>query len=73
MHLRWDVAPEAGVTYKIFRRQGESPWDHLEEAFKLTEYTDNSPPAGEVEYAVKAVDAAGNQSDAAYCKVRTGQ
>lgn len=73
VHLRWEPSPEAGVTYKIFRRQGEGGWEHLEEKFRLTEYTDGKPPAGEVEYAVKAVDAAGNQSDAVYCKVRTGQ
>ena len=72
VRLRWEPSPESRVTYKIFRRQGEEGWDHLEEAFKATEYTDSSPPAGEVEYAVKAVDAAGNQSTAVYCKVRTG-
>lgn len=70
--LRWEPSPEANVTYKVFRRQGEGGWTHLEEAFRQTEYTDGSPPAGDLEYAVKAVDAAGNQSDAVYCKVRTG-
>jgi predicted small lipoprotein YifL len=70
--LRWEPSPESNVTYKVFRRQGEGGWTHLEEAFRGTEYTDTSPPSGELEYAVKAVDAAGNQSDAVYCKVRTG-
>ncbi len=72
VQLRWEPPPEPDVTYKVFRRQGDGGWEHLEEAFKGTEYTDNAPPSGEVEYAVKSVDAAGNQSDAAYCKVRTG-
>ncbi len=72
VHLRWDAAPEGGVRYKIFRRQGSGGWDHLEEAFTGTEYTDTHPPEGAIEYAVKAVDAAGNQSDAAYCTARTG-
>jgi len=72
VQLRWEASPEPKVTYKIFRRQGEGGWDHLEEKFQVTEYTDTAPPSGEVEYAVKAVDAAGNQSDAVYCKVRTG-
>jgi len=72
VQLRWEASPEPKVTYKIFRRQGEGGWDHLEEKFQGTEYTDTAPPSGEVEYAVKAVDAAGNQSDAVYCKVRTG-
>jgi hypothetical protein len=72
VRLRWDASPEPKVRYKIFRRQGEGDWDHLEEAFKGTEFTDASPPSGEVEYAVKAMDAVGNQSDAVYCKVRSG-
>ena len=72
VQLRWEPSPEPNVTYKVFRRQGDGGWDHLEEAFKGTEYTDSTPPPGEVEYAVKAVDEAGNQSDAMYCKVRTG-
>ena len=70
--LRWDPSPEAGVTYKVFRRVGDGGWTHLEESFSGTEYTDSKPPVGEVEYAVKAVDAAGNQSEAAYCQARTG-
>ena len=72
VQLRWEPSLEGNVTYKVFRRQGDGGWNHLEEAFKGTEYTDSTPPSGEVEYAVKAVDAAGNQSDAVYCKVRTG-
>jgi hypothetical protein len=72
VRLRWEPPPESQVTYKVFRRQGEEQWEHLEEAFVGTEYTDASPPSAEVEYAVKVVDAAGNQSTAVYCKVRTG-
>jgi hypothetical protein len=72
VRLRWEPSTEDDVTYKVFRRQGEGGWQHLEEAFAGTEYVDASPPAGEVEYAVKAVDPAGNQSQAVYCKVRTG-
>ncbi|HVN30928.1 MAG TPA: fibronectin type III domain-containing protein [Thermoanaerobaculaceae bacterium] len=72
VQLRWEPSLEPNVTYKVFRRQGEGGWAHLEEAFKGTEYIDTSPAAGDLEYAVKVVDAAGNQSDAVYCKVRTG-
>jgi len=72
VHLRWEASPEPKVTYKVFRRQGEGGWEHLEEAFQGVEFTDTAPPSGEVEYAVKAVDAAGNQSDAVYCTARTG-
>jgi hypothetical protein len=72
VRLRWDASPEPNVRYKVFRRQGDGVWLHLEESFRGTEYTDASPPPGEVEYAVKAVDQAGNQSDPVYCKVRVG-
>ncbi len=70
VRLRWDPSSEPGARYKIFRRVGAGGWEHLEEAFEGTEYTDASPPPGEVEYAVKAIDKVGNQSDAVYCKVR---
>ncbi len=70
VRLRWDPSPEPGARYKIFRRVGAGGWEHLQEAFEGTEYTDASPPPGEVEYAVKAIDKVGNQSDAVYCKVR---
>ena len=72
VRLRWDASQEPDVRYKVFRRQGEGGWEHLEEAFRGTEYTDASPAPGEVEYAVKAMDKVGNQSDAVYCKVRVG-
>ncbi len=72
VRLRWDPSPEANVTYKVFRRVGTGGWQHLEEALAATEYADTQPPAGEAEYAVKAVDAAGNQSEAAYCRARSG-
>ena len=72
VRLRWDASPEPDTRYKVFRRVGNGGWEHMEEAFKGTEYADTSPPSGEVEYAVKAMDPAGNQSDAVYCKVRAG-
>jgi predicted small lipoprotein YifL len=72
VRLRWDASPESDVTYKVFRRVGDGGWEHLEESYSTTEYTDAHPPLGEVEYAVKAVDRAGNQSEAAYCRARTG-
>jgi len=72
VRLRWDASPEPKVRYKIFRRQGEGGWTHLQETFTGTEFTDASPPSGEVEYAVKAMDTVGNQSDPVYCKVRSG-
>jgi len=72
VRLRWDASPEPTVRYKVFRRQGDATWLHLEETFRGTEYTDGAPPAGEVQYAVKAMDRFGNQSEASYCTVRVG-
>jgi len=72
VRLRWDASPEPDARYKIFRRVGAGGWAHLQEAFSGTEYADASPPNAEVEYAVKAIDKVGNQSDAVYCKTRAG-
>jgi predicted small lipoprotein YifL len=72
VRLRWDASPEAGVVYKVFRRQGAGKWIHLTDQASTAEFDDTNPLAGGADYAVKAVDAAGNESDALYCKVGTG-
>lgn len=72
VRLRWDPSPESGIRYKVFRRQGEQPWDHLEEELDRVEYTDTSPYEAETVYVIKAMDAAGNQSEAVRCTVRPG-
>ncbi len=72
VRLRWDPSPESGIRYKVFRRQGEQPWDHLEEELDGVEYTDTNPHAAETVYVIKAMDAAGNQSEAVRCTVRPG-
>lgn len=74
VRLRWDALLEPGVRYKVFRHTvGREGWEHLEESYADTEFTDPAPPRGEVQYAVKAVDTAGNQSEASVCTVRVGQ
>jgi predicted small lipoprotein YifL len=70
--LRWEPSQEEGVRFKVFRRLGEGPWVHLEESLEATSYVDQDPPAGELTYAVKAVDRAGNESAAATCTARGG-
>ncbi|HHQ49167.1 MAG TPA: hypothetical protein ENK19_09845 [Acidobacteria bacterium] len=68
IRLRWSATPGAAA-YRIFRqRRGAKHWDHLARSFKGTEYRDESPPLGSLTYAVKAVDAAGNESEAATCQ-----
>ena len=72
VRLRWDASPEADVSYKVFRRKPGSTWVHLTDQATNAEFDDTKPQPGEREYAVKAVDAAGNESEALYCKVGTG-
>jgi len=61
IRLRWSAVPGAAA-YRVFRqKRGAKHWDHLEMAFHDLEYRDPSPPLGSLTYAVKAVDAAGNE------------
>ncbi len=73
VRLRWEASPEAGAHYKVFRRSAGGTWEHLAEDATSTVFTDEHPPAGELEYAVKAVDSAGNESDGVTCAARIGQ
>ena len=68
VRLRWE--PSAGAAfYRIFRRRGErGGWDRLDwHHTGPLSFVDRTPPRGEVTYAIKAVDAAGNESEAAVC------
>lgn len=68
--LRWDEPAEAGVRFKVFRRVGEGPWQRLHDAWGEPAFVDENPPRGELTYAVKAFDAAGNESAEATCTAR---
>jgi len=70
VRLQWDPSPERGVTFKVFRRKGGGEWAHLVERTEATEFVDQKPPSGDLEYAVKAVDPRGNETEAAACAVR---
>lgn len=72
VRLRWDASAEADVLYKVFRRKGSGKWVHLTDQATTAEFDDLKPLTGEAEYAVKAVDAANNESEALYCKVGSG-
>ncbi len=67
--LSWDPLPEPKVLYRVFRRQ-DTLWIHLVDDAREPRHTDTAPPVGDAEYAVKGVDAAGNESDPVYCTVR---
>ena len=72
VRLRWDASPEPGVIYKVFRRKPGSTWVHLTDQATAAEFDDLKAQPGEREYAVKAVDAANNESEALYCTVTSG-
>jgi hypothetical protein len=71
VRLRWD-AVAGSAEYRVFRRRPNGGWDHLDFYVQKLEYTDTSPPSGTATYAVKAVDSAGNESDAALCSTAAG-
>jgi hypothetical protein len=72
--IRWEPSSETDVHYTLLRRRsGEAEWSTLGTDLGGLEYTDAAPPGGELEYAVKAIDPAGNVSEAATCTVRVAQ
>lgn len=71
--LRWDPVAELEVRFKVFRRLGEGRWVQLAHGTTSTTFVDEKPPLGELTYAVKAVDKAGNESEAATCQARGEQ
>lgn len=70
--LRWDPGTEEGVRFKLFRRLGEGPWQHLSDDWANASFVDENPPLGELTYAVKAFDRVGNESAEATCTARGG-
>jgi len=68
VRLRWEPVPGAAA-YRVFRKKGEAGrWVRVgAQPGGATAFADRTPPAGEVTYAIKAVDAAGNESEAATC------
>jgi hypothetical protein len=69
--LRWEPSPESGVRYRVERRVGDAgTWVRLADGVTGNEVIDSAPPSGDVNYVVKAVDDAGNESEAVSCAVR---
>lgn len=71
VHLRWEGSAEATL-YRVLRQRDDGPWVHLDDRRKGPELTDATPPLGSLTYAVKAVDEAGNESEAARCATVVG-
>jgi len=71
VELRWEASPEPDVHYRVRRRLAGAPeWTMIADGMTGRQVIDSAPPTGQVEYAVKAVDAAGNESEAVSCTVR---
>jgi hypothetical protein len=69
--IRWEPSSEAGTHYTVLRRRsGSADWTTLAADLTGLEYADAAPEPGETEYAVRAVDPAGNASEPVTCTVR---
>lgn len=72
--LRWEPPSEAGVRYTAARRaRGEAEWTALVTAIAGLQAVDNSPPDGPLEYGVRTIDLAGNESEMSTCETRTAR
>jgi hypothetical protein len=70
VRLRWD--PVAGaVSYRIFRQREGDSWRPLG-LVSSHSFEDRKPQVGNLTYAVKAVDGAGNESEASTCTTLVG-
>ncbi len=72
VRLRWSAVVDA-AEYRVFRKRKGAAWHHLDFHVKAHEYTDRTPPQGTLIYAVRAVDAAGNESKPVSCTTIAGQ
>jgi predicted small lipoprotein YifL len=70
VRLRWDEVANVDF-YRIFRQREGGNWQQLSRQ-KTVSYEDQRPPVGNLIYAVKSVDSAGNDSEAATCTTVMG-
>jgi hypothetical protein len=71
VRVRWQSVPGA-VVYGISRRHGDGERLVLTDEHRSIEFTDPTPPLGELTYLVTARDAAGNRSESSSCVVVMG-
>jgi hypothetical protein len=71
VRVRWQSVAGA-VVYGISRRHGDHESVVLTDEHRSIEFTDQTPPLGELTYLVTARDAAGNRSESASCVVVMG-
>lgn len=70
--LRWAPSRAPGLYgYEVLRREGAGPWRIITPALlRGAEWTDTAPPAGPLEYRLRAVSASGKRSPAAVLALR---
>jgi hypothetical protein len=66
LRLRWQGVADA-ASYRIYRQAGSGNWDHIGDVRRERVFLDTAPPLGALTYGVRAVDAAGNESEPATC------
>jgi len=72
VRLRWQpVAEVAG--YRVQRRVDNGAWSVVVDSQQELDFVDVQPPLGRLTYAVRAVDAAGNQSEPGECTTVMGR
>ena len=71
IRIRWRSVRDA-TGYRVERRVERHAWLVLAEGHPRSSFEDENPPVGELIYAVRAVDGAGNASDAATCTAYIG-
>lgn len=71
VRVRWQSVAGA-VVYGISRRHGDREAVVLTDEHRSIQFTDETPPLGELTYLVTARDAAGNRSESASCVVVMG-
>jgi hypothetical protein len=70
VRLRWDAARDAA--WYVVARRVSGQWQQLASRHRELQYEDSTPPLGSVTYEVRAVDQAGNSSEAASCTTVVG-
>lgn len=72
--LRWEPPAESGVRYTVSRRlRGDAEWTDLATAFAGLQAVDSAPPDGQLEYGVRTIDPAGNESAVSACTTRAAR
>ena len=69
--VRWETV-EGAVFYRVSRRVRGRKWFLIGDGYRRLQYIDDAPPVGDLTYRVRAVDAAGNQSESSTCTVVMG-